>query len=86
MDKDLNIALEQLKRSEEMTRMEEDKKEQAYVDLRVISSSLNAHKDELDRAWCQMDEWKDILLNSTKIQKEAKEEYEARIQALEAEF
>lgn len=48
---DLNKALEQLKGSEEMTILEEDKKEKAYANLRVISSSLTVHKDELDRAW-----------------------------------
>ncbi|KAI5414045.1 hypothetical protein KIW84_058257 [Lathyrus oleraceus] len=41
-------ALEQLKRSEERTILEEEKEEQAYVDLRVASSSLSAHKEELD--------------------------------------
>lgn len=56
LEKDLNLALEQLKKSEEMNRVEEDKKEKAYVDLRVICSSLNIHKDELDIAWCQRDE------------------------------
>lgn len=44
LDKDLNVALEQLKRSEERTRLEEEKKKQAYADLRVISSSLSANK------------------------------------------
>lgn len=43
--RDLNQTLEQLKRSEDMTKVEEVKGEQAYVDLRVIISSLRAHKD-----------------------------------------
>lgn len=49
MDRDLNLALEQLKRSDEITSMEEDQKEQAYVDLKIISLSLSAYKDELDK-------------------------------------
>lgn len=85
LEKNLNLALEQLNRSEEMTRVEYGQKEQAYADLRVISSNLNAYKDELDRSWRQRDEWKYIWLNSTRTRKEAKEEYEARIQALEVE-
>lgn len=60
MDKDLKLALEQLKKREDMTRVEEDKKKQAYADLRVIISILRAHKDELDRAYRQRDEWRDI--------------------------
>lgn len=38
----------------------------------------------MDQAWRQRNEWKDIWLNSTRTQKEANKEYEARIQALEA--
>lgn len=60
LDIDLNLEIEQLKKSEERTRMEEDQNEQAYAKLRVISSSLSAHKDELDRGWHQRDEWKNI--------------------------
>ncbi|KAI5389996.1 hypothetical protein KIW84_075350 [Lathyrus oleraceus] len=84
LNKDLNQALKQLKRGDEITRLEEDKNKQAYVDLRVIISSLKGYKNELDRAWIQRDERKDIWLNSTKTKKEVKEEYEVRIQALEA--
>lgn len=46
-----------------MTRLEEDKKGQAYADLKVFSSSLCAHKEELGRALRQRDEWKDTWLN-----------------------
>ncbi|KAI5424923.1 hypothetical protein KIW84_030918 [Lathyrus oleraceus] len=48
-------------------------------------TSLAQFFDHTLRVWRQRDECKDIWLNSTKRQKEAKEEYEARIQALEAE-
>lgn len=85
MDRDLNVSLEQLKRSKKRTILEEEKKEQAYVDVRVISSSLNTHKEELGLAWHQIYECKDTWLSSTRTQKEAKDRYEARIQALEAE-
>lgn len=47
LDKYLNVALEKLKRSEENTRLEEENKGQAYADLRVVSSILSAHKEEL---------------------------------------
>lgn len=42
--------MEKLKRSEEMSRIEEHKKEKAYTNLKVISSSLKTHKNELDKA------------------------------------
>lgn len=85
LDKVLNVALEQLKRSEEMTRLEEENKEQAYAGLGVISSIISAHRGELGRAWHQRYECKDTWIKSTRAHKEAKDEYEARIQALEVE-
>lgn len=86
LDRGLNIALEQLKRSEERTRLEEGKKEQAYADLGGFSLSLSAHDKELGQVWHQRDEWKGTWLKSTRTYKEAKYEYEARIQALEAKI
>lgn len=67
--RDLNQVVEQLRKSEEMTWIEKDKKDQAYVDLKVVSSNLKAHNKKLDKAWHQNDEWKDIWLNSTKAQR-----------------
>lgn len=68
-----------------MTRIEEDKKEQVYTDLKVVSSSLKTHKNELDKSRHKSGEWKYIWMNSTKAQKEMREEYETHIQGLEVE-
>lgn len=49
--------------------MEEDEKEQVYTELEVSSSSLKMHNRELDQAWCQSHEWKEIWMNSTNIER-----------------
>lgn len=71
--RDLDQAVEQLKRSDIMIRVEEDKKEKAYVDLQTDSSSLKTHNIDLDKAQRQSDEWKVIWMNSTKAQREMRE-------------
>lgn len=64
--------------------MEEQEKEQVYINLEVVNSSLKMHKKELDKGWSQSEWWKEIWMNSTITQKEMREGFEARIQGLEA--
>lgn len=67
LKRDLDQAVELLKKSEEIDRMEEDENDRVYNGLEVVSSSLKMHKRELYKAWRQIDEWKETWMNSTKV-------------------